>query len=223
VAFWKRRRESAQPRVDADAVARAEGYQSAEHKRRSEEGKRLRAQRIPADRVARAQSVGVVARAEYLAGDDEARALQVGPGGLIDANLQRVRDRLLVVTPSGWINPRSRSSHKAGLHSFLIRGTSYHRAGLTAGRFSPGTQLRLVREPDNPHDPNAIAVYSQDNKAGYVPASRAKVLAKLMDSGVKLVAVSTRGAAAGVEGVVPQVLVCEQALMRHLQGKAEGG
>lgn len=60
--------------------------------------------------AARAASLGMVSRAEYLGPDEEARALEPGPDGLPDARLERVRDRLLVVTPHGWINPRSRAA-----------------------------------------------------------------------------------------------------------------
>ena len=42
----------------------------------------------------------------------------------------------------------------------------------------------LVREPDNPHDPNAIQVaFLGTEVMGYVPASQAAVLAPLMDQG----------------------------------------
>jgi hypothetical protein len=37
--------------------------------------------------------------------------------------------------------------------------------------FDPGEALSFVPEPDNPHDPNALAVFNADGtlKAGYVP------------------------------------------------------
>lgn len=212
------RRAAREREAAADAVARAEGYQNAAHKRGSERGKAERALRTPADRIARAKSLGMVARAEYLTPEDEARALQPGPTGLPDARLERVRDRLLVVTPLGWVNPKSRTAYRAGLHSFQIQGTDHYEGAVKAGRFTPGAVVRLVREPDNPHDPNAIAVYAERarNKAGYVPASQAKRLAPLLDAGVDLVGVSMRGAGSGTAGTVPQILVCERLLCDHL-------
>lgn len=218
MSFFRRKRVEPSDEVDADAVAIEEGFQNAEHKRRSEAGRLARQQRTPEDKVARARSVGMVARSEYLAGQEEADALRPGPDGLIDARLERVRDRLLVVTSSGWINPKSRIAHKAGLHSFQIRGTSHHSGAVKAGRFTPGAQLRLVREPENRHDPNTIAVYAEKarNMAGYVPASQAKRLASLLDADVDLVAVSVRGSGPGTEGTVPHILVCERSLFVHL-------
>lgn len=44
-----------------------------------------------------------------------------------------------------------------------------------------GATYLLVREPHNPHDENAIAVYGRDRKVGYVSAGRAKQLAPLLD------------------------------------------
>jgi hypothetical protein len=172
----------------------------------------------PADHTARATKLGVVARSEYLRPEDEARALEPGPDGLIDARLERVRDRLLVVTPLGWINPRSRTAHRAGLHSFQLKGASHHEDAVRAGRFTPGTPVRLVREPANRHDPNAIAIYAANgrSKSGYVPAFRAKRLARLLDDGADLVGISVRGTSAGTDGTVPHILICERTLFKHL-------
>lgn len=174
--------------------------------------------RTTAESAARARSVGMVASAEYMDSETEARALAPGPNGLPSARLERERDRLLVVTPSGWVNPRSRTSWRFGLHSFAVRGTSYHEAAVTAGRFTPGAPVRLVREPENPHDPNAVAVYAETGRrlAGYVPKGQAKRLAQMLDSGADLVAVAVRGSGAGSNETTPHVLVCERSLYEHL-------
>lgn len=99
--------------------------------------------RTKAEDAARARSAGVVARTEYMDPEIEARALAPNESGLPDARLQHERDRLLVVTPLGWVNPRSRTAYRAGLHSFRMAGTSYHLAAVKAGRFTPGTFVRL--------------------------------------------------------------------------------
>lgn len=39
----------------------------------------------------------------------------------------------------------------------------------------------LRRDPENPHDPNAIAVYTKHRQIGYVSAGRAEKLAPLLD------------------------------------------
>ncbi len=47
----------------------------------------------------------------------------------------------------------------------------------------------LFREPDNPHDPNAISVgISADISIGYIPTKIAQHLAPMMDSGRHFIA-----------------------------------
>lgn len=178
-----------------------------------------RTPRSASESAARAASLGMVSRAEYLGPEEEARALEPGPDGLPDARLERVRDRLLVVTPHGWINPRSRTAaSRAGLWSFTLRGGGYHESALKRGDFRPGSEVRLVREPDNPHDPNAIAIYAAGARdlSGYVPRGYAKRLAKLIDGGADLVALSVRGSGRGSDSTTPHLLICERRLYEHL-------
>lgn len=44
----------------------------------------------------------------------------------------------------------------------------------------PGRKLRLAGEPDNPYDANAVVVYCDDVKIGYVPARHNAAIAKLV-------------------------------------------
>jgi len=46
----------------------------------------------------------------------------------------------------------------------------------------------LKREPENPHDPNAIGVYFLHDRLGYLQKSVAEKLAPVMDAGTKLYA-----------------------------------
>lgn len=157
----------------------------------------------------------VIYRAEYMSADLEHQALS---DGLEDARLRRVRDRLVIETPLGWLNPRSRGAHRHGLYCFKVAGTSHHEAALKAGDFSPGAPVRLEREPQNAHDPNAIAVYAAaGRKVGFVPASHAKRLAPVLDGGAELVALSMRGGRPREIGVVPDVLVCDRRTMERLR------
>jgi hypothetical protein len=53
-----------------------------------------------------------------------------------------------------------------------LAGASYRADALQDDAFAPGRRLALVREPENEHDPNAVAVYDAERRlqAGYVPA-----------------------------------------------------
>ena len=59
-----------------------------------------------------------------------------------------------------------------------LAGSSYRAEALQDDAFAPGRRLALVPEPENEHDPNAIAVYDAERRvqAGYVPADVAPSL-----------------------------------------------
>lgn len=99
-----------------------------------------------------------------------------------------------------------------------LRGEGHHQAECRAGDFTPGTPVRLVREPDNPHDPNAVAVHDhhRDGVAAYLDGTRAKAVSKVLDSGRPLAAVSTCGTRAGqpCEGIT--VVAASPDVLAHL-------
>lgn len=54
-----------------------------------------------------------------------------------------------------------------------------------------GTELKLYREPDNKYDKWAIAVYiTEDDKLGYISRFKNEVIARLMDTGKKFIAIA---------------------------------
>ena len=59
-----------------------------------------------------------------------------------------------------------------------VAGTSYRTDELQDDAFAPGRRLALVPEPDNEHDPDAVAVWDAERRlqAGYVPATFAPEL-----------------------------------------------
>ena len=59
-----------------------------------------------------------------------------------------------------------------------VAGASYRLDELQDDAFAPGRRLALVREPENEHDPNAIAIWDADRRlqVGYVPAEIAPEL-----------------------------------------------
>src|SRR4051794_36043669 len=60
----------------------------------------------------------------------------------------------------------------AGARVVPLAGASYRLEALQDDAFAPGAPLELVPEPDNEHDPNAVAVWDAERRlqAGYVPA-----------------------------------------------------
>ena len=78
--------------------------------------------------------------------------------------------------PLRWQDPRLTG---VGAQVIRVAGTSYRSDEVGDPGFEPGNPLTLVREPDNPHDANAISVWNADRtaQAGYVPATVAEGLA----------------------------------------------
>jgi HIRAN domain len=64
------------------------------------------------------------------------------------------------------------------IHVVPVAGVSYRLDDVQADGFAPGRRLVLLPEPDNEHDPNAIAIWDEDRRvqAGYVPADLARTL-----------------------------------------------
>lgn len=60
-----------------------------------------------------------------------------------------------------------------------VAGVSFRPESLDDASFDPGRSLALVPEPDNPHDPNAVAVWNEERtlQLGYVPRETAPELA----------------------------------------------
>ncbi len=64
-----------------------------------------------------------------------------------------------------------------------LAGYRYYEAPALAAAIQPGEDLDLVREPDNPHDANAVRVEWRGRKLGYVPRASNAALAWAIDSG----------------------------------------
>ena len=62
-----------------------------------------------------------------------------------------------------WSDPRFRV--------VAVAGVSFRPDALPDASFDPGQRLALVREPDNVHDPDAVAIWNEARtlQAGYVP------------------------------------------------------
>jgi len=59
-----------------------------------------------------------------------------------------------------------------------VAGVTFRPGNVDDASFDPGQRLALVPEPENPHDPNAVAVWNEERtlQAGYVPAAVAPEL-----------------------------------------------
>jgi hypothetical protein len=82
----------------------------------------------------------------------------------------------------------------AGLLVSGVAGAARHHADALAGDDAgPGRPLTLRRDPDNPHDPNAVAVLTAGGEqAGWVPRELARVIGGELDAGTQWTAIVLR-------------------------------
>jgi hypothetical protein len=72
------------------------------------------------------------------------------------------------------------------VRSSPLAGFQFHAAEALFTQMQVGDRLALVREPDNPHDPNAIRVEWRQVKLGYVPRRDNPQVARQLDLGAAL-------------------------------------
>lgn len=108
---------------------------------------------------------------------------------------------------------------KVGLWAVELRGQSHHKRANKAGDFSPGRSVRLVREPSNPFDSEAIGVAAAGSAAvvGYLNPQASKRVAAILDDAERLRAVTIEGDPPGSDGRVV-VLLAEPQLVEHVFG-----
>lgn len=150
------------------------------------------------DGLQRAQARGQVLRKDYVPKGPDADLLTRDAAGRPNLCLQHVVDRLVIVSlaqPAALINPKSRSLHMLGLFVSCTRGEIFYAAAARAADLRPGAWVELRREPTNLYDRNAVALHAPgiERRFGYVQREKARAVARLMDSGTDVAAISMRG------------------------------
>lgn len=69
------------------------------------------------------------------------------------------------------------------VQSSPLAGFQYHAAGELWPELRVGDALTLIREPDNPHDRNAVRVEWRGRSLGYLPRAQNRAVAAEMDRG----------------------------------------
>ncbi len=62
-----------------------------------------------------------------------------------------------------------------------IAGYAYYQGEKVIDQLHPDLKLELKREPENPYDNKAIAIYFKNQKLGFIPRVNNKVIANIMD------------------------------------------
>lgn len=108
------------------------------------------------------------------------------PGTLLPAPLLKSLPAPLLATVLLVLLPQA-ASHAQQVRMLVqsspLAGYNHHGAAAAFPALRIGDPLVLVREPDNPHDPNAVRVEWDARMLGYVPRSQNAALAWALDSG----------------------------------------
>jgi hypothetical protein len=70
-----------------------------------------------------------------------------------------------------------------GLRVAGVAGARFQTEALESDAAAPGRPLELRRDPENEHDPNAIAVLAGGDQVGWVPRELAAEIAPSLDAG----------------------------------------
>ena len=82
----------------------------------------------------------------------------------------------------------TKEAHRIFIYDAFVRGFRHHQGPEVLPRIKDHDDLDLVREYDNAHDPDAVAIYWEGHKLGYLPMGENPVLANLIDQGMLLAA-----------------------------------
>ena len=82
--------------------------------------------------------------------------------------------------------PRGGMNRELLIQQSPVAGFQYHDGEAVWPQLSVNDSLRLQREPENPYDRQAVAVYRDDFKLGYVPRAANTAVSQMMDRGERL-------------------------------------
>ena len=85
---------------------------------------------------------------------------------------------LMLCAPVAWAQ-----SIKVLVQSSPLAGAQYYEADALWAELQVGDGVTLTREPDNPHDANAVRIDWRGRKLGYLPRAENRTVAAEMDRG----------------------------------------
>lgn len=103
-------------------------------------------------------------------------------------NRRKALQHILTTTSTGWLSLAftGGTSITHLLYTEYVAGYQYAPVVKHEHKIKAGHPLRLVREPSNPYDNSAIAVYWQNVHVGYIRMADNRVLTSMMDQQMPL-------------------------------------
>jgi hypothetical protein len=93
---------------------------------------------------------------------------------------------LLTISLAVWLTAASAESIRMLVQNSPLAGSQYYAMEAFWSEIKVGDALELVREPENPHDRNAIRVVWRGHQLGYVPRAQNRAVASAIDAGERL-------------------------------------
>jgi hypothetical protein len=128
-------------------------------------------------------------RAGYISAEVAKDQLAPGPDGMPPLKLVSSKNGLDLALPSGQlIDYKILALRHFKIFAFRVVGMGYYESPEKPFKLRNGQRVGLVREPENEHDPNAVAITigRPGRKIGYVNKQRARWVAELLDDGQDL-------------------------------------
>jgi hypothetical protein len=104
--------------------------------------------------------------------------------------LLRIELAAFVLSLSLWLalvaGPATAQDIRILVQSSPLAGFQYYAGSVRWNEMQVGDVLKLVREPDNAHDANAVRVEWHGEKLGYLPRAENRAVAAEMDRGGRI-------------------------------------
>lgn len=94
-----------------------------------------------------------------------------------------MRSALISLLLAALLGTAHAESIRVLVQSSPLAGFQYHAGGALWEQLRAGDTLNLVREPDNPHDANAVRVEWRGQMLGYLPRLENRTVAAEIDRG----------------------------------------
>jgi len=99
---------------------------------------------------------------------------------------------LLILPKDVFLKPEIKGTNQSILiQESPVAGFQYYEGKHLWTKLSLGDTLKLIREPDNSFDENAVGIYWKDGKLGYLPRVENTAVAQMMDQGQAITALIT--------------------------------
>ena len=102
----------------------------------------------------------------------------------MNTGIVKITPELLALVGTGTANSLMPFSREIFLLDIVVAGTTYcEKIYEVKSELTPGTVLRMIRQPQNKYDELAIGIHYKDVRIGWVPRELNEVISRLMDAG----------------------------------------